>query len=125
MRSEFMDRLKENKLAMSGLCVVLWLVAVAILAPLITPFAPNDINVDSILLNPSWTHPFGTDELGRDVYTRMVYGARISLYVGIIAAGLATLIGVILGSLAGYYGGWVETVIMRFTDIMLCFPSFF
>jgi peptide/nickel transport system permease protein len=89
------------------------------------PFAPNDINVDSILLNPSWTHPFGTDELGRDVYTRMVYGARISLYVGIIAAGLATLIGVILGSLAGYYGGWVETVIMRFTDIMLCFPSFF
>jgi peptide/nickel transport system permease protein len=125
MRSEFISRLKANKLAMSGLAVVLWLVVVAVLAPLITPHGPNDINVDSILLGPSWQHPFGTDELGRDVYTRMVYGARISLYVGIIAAGLATLIGVILGSVAGYYGGMVETVIMRFTDVMLCFPSFF
>ena len=125
MRTQFISRLKENKLAMSGLAVVIWLVAVALLAPLITPYGPNDIDVNSILLSPSWQHPFGTDELGRDVYTRMVYGARISLYVGIIAAGLATIIGVALGALAGYYGGVVESVIMRFTDIMLCFPSFF
>jgi peptide/nickel transport system permease protein len=81
--------------------------------------------VDAILLPPSPEHLFGTDELGRDVFSRMVYGSQVSLQVGFVSAGIATLVGVILGALAGYYGGKVETAIMRFTDMMLCFPTFF
>ena len=121
----FMSRLRENRLAMAGLAVVVFLILTALLSPLLSPFDPNDIDVDAILLPPSVSHPFGTDELGRDVFSRMLHGSRISLQVGIVAAGLATLVGVILGAMAGYYGGWVEAVIMRFTDMMLCFPTFF
>jgi len=74
---------------------------------------------------PSFAHPLGTDDLGRDVLARILYGARISLLVGFVAVGLATLIGVFLGALSGYYGRWVDSLIMRFVDIMLCFPTFF
>jgi peptide/nickel transport system permease protein len=121
----FWGALSANRLAMLGLVVVAALVLVAALAPWLAPFDPNAIDVKSILLPPSWSHPFGTDELGRDVFSRMIYGSRVSLQVGIVAAGLATLVGVILGALAGYYGGWVEAAVMRFTDMMLCFPTFF
>ena len=125
MHSDFLRNLSENRLAMTGLAVILCLIAVALAAPIIAPHDYRAIDVDSILLPPSLAHPCGTDELGRDVFARMVQGARISLYVGVIAAGLATLIGVVMGALAGYYGGWVEAAIMRFTDMMLCFPTFF
>ncbi len=125
MGSEFLAHLKENRLAMAGLAVVLCLVVVALLAPWLATHDPNQIDVDAILLPPSLEHFLGTDELGRDVYSRMLYGARVSLQVGLVAAGLATLVGVVLGALAGYYGGWVEAGIMRFTDMMLCFPTFF
>ncbi len=125
MHSDFLRNLSENRLAMTGLAVILCLIAVALFAPLLSPVDYKAINVDAILLPPSLEHYCGTDELGRDVFSRMVQGARISLYVGVIAAGLATLIGVILGAIAGYYGGWVEAFIMRFTDMMLCFPTFF
>ncbi|MFZ5587900.1 MAG: ABC transporter permease [Thermodesulfobacteriota bacterium] len=121
----FWAALSANRLALLGLVVVAALVLVAALAPWLAPFDPNAIDVKSILLPPSWSHPFGTDELGRDVFSRMIYGSRVSLQVGIVAAGLATLVGVILGALAGYYGGWVEAAVMRFTDMMLCFPTFF
>lgn len=121
----FLRRLKANRLAMAGAIVVLVLVVVAVLAPVITPHDPYAIDVAAILLPPSPQHLFGTDELGRDVFSRMVYGARVSLQVGFVAAGLATLVGVFLGALAGYYGGKVEALIMRFTDMMLCFPTFF
>ncbi|MGD8564361.1 MAG: ABC transporter permease [Desulfarculaceae bacterium] len=125
MLAEFWHRLTTNRLAVLGLFVVLGLIAVAVLAPWLVPYDPQAINVDAILLPPSPQHFFGTDELGRDVFSRMIYGSQVSLQVGIVAAGLATAIGVFLGALAGYYGGWVETVIMRFTDMMLCFPTFF
>jgi len=121
----FLKRLLANRLAVAGALVVGVLVAVAALAPLIAPHDPYDVDVTAILLPPSPEHPFGTDELGRDVFSRMVYGARVSLEVGFVAAGLATLVGVLLGALAGYYGGKVEALIMRFTDMMLCFPTFF
>ena len=74
---------------------------------------------------PSLQHPLGTDELGRDVLSRMIWGSRISLKVGFVAVGIAIFIGVIVGAVAGYYGGWVDAVLMRFVDMMLCFPAFF
>ncbi|MFH1057821.1 MAG: ABC transporter permease [Pseudomonadota bacterium] len=123
--SNFWGALSVNRLAMLGLMVVAALILVAALAPWLAPFDPNAIDVKAILLPPSWGHPFGTDELGRDVFSRMIFGSRVSLQVGIVAAGLATLVGVVLGALAGYYGGWVEAAVMRFTDMMLCFPAFF
>ncbi len=123
--AQFAHNLGGNRLAMAGLVVVLILLVVALAAPLLCPHDPNDIDVDAILLPPSLSHPFGTDELGRDVFSRMVMGSRVSLEVGLVSAGVATVIGVILGALAGFYGGWVESAIMRFTDMMLCFPTFF
>jgi len=86
---------------------------------------PAAIDVSQSLLPPSMAHPFGTDDLGREVFVRMLYGARISLLVGFVAVGISTVIGIILGALAGYYGSWVDALVMRFVDIMLCFPTFF
>ena len=115
----------RNPLAITGLITVCLLGTVAILAPLISPHDPATIDVSNVLAPPSGTHPFGTDDLGRDVAARMIYGARISLAVGFVAVGISVLIGILVGALAGYYGGWVDALAMRFTDIMLCFPSFF
>ena len=122
---QFVYNLRANRLAMAGLVVVLVLLFTALFAPWLTTHDPNGIDVEAILLPPSLSHPFGTDELGRDVFSRMIMGSRVSLEVGLVSAGVATLLGVILGALAGYYGGWVESSIMRFTDMMLCFPTFF
>lgn len=114
-----------NKLIIFGAMIVLFFAIMAILAPFIAPYDPGQIDVENILTGPSKEHILGTDSLGRDLFSRMVYGGRISLLVGFIAVGISALIGVILGSLAGYYGRWVDIVIMRFVDIMLCFPTFF
>jgi len=118
-------RFRKNKLALGGGILVLFLFIIAFLAPLISPHDPGDINVKNILLSPGKTHPLGTDELGRDILSRMIWASRISLKVGFVAMGIAVLIGIILGSLAGYYGGKIDNLIMRFVDIMLCFPTFF
>ena len=125
VRVGFGEALRANRLALTGLAIVAALLLIAALAPWVAPYDPNAINVDAILLSPSAAHFFGTDELGRDVFSRMVYGSRVSLQVGLVSAGLSTLIGVLLGALAGYYGRWVEASIMRFVDMMLCFPTFF
>lgn len=122
---DFWSVLIENRLAMAGLAIVVFLLIVAAAAPVLSPHNPFEINVDAVLLQPSWSHPFGTDDLGRDVLSRMIYGSRVSLQVGLVSAGIATIIGVILGAIAGYYGGWTDSLIMRFTDMMLCFPTFF
>jgi peptide/nickel transport system permease protein len=121
----FWSRFFRDRLAVAGLAIVLSFFALSILTPVIAPYDPSAIDVDNILASPSAQHLFGTDDLGRDVFTRMLYGAGISLKVGFVAVGIATIIGVLLGSIAGYYGGIVDMVIMRFVDIMLCFPSFF
>ena len=123
--SDFIYRFTRNPLALAGSAVILALFAVAILAPEVATHSPNLIDTGSILLPPSPGHLLGTDELGRDVFSRMVYSARISLLVGFVAAGIATVIGVIIGAVAGYYGGIVDGVLMRSTDIMLCFPTIF
>jgi peptide/nickel transport system permease protein len=101
------------------------LLLVSLLAPWIAPYDPNEINLKMVLSAPSASHLCGTDQLGRDVLSRMIWGARISLKVGFVATGIAILIGAILGAVAGYYGRWIDAVTMRFVDIMLCFPTFF
>ena len=125
MRTEFWKRFSKNKIALAGSCVVILLFIISILAPWLSPYDPNQINLKLVLSPPSGSHLFGTDQLGRDVLSRMIWGARISLKVGFVATGIAILIGAVLGAVAGYYGRWIDAVIMRFVDIMLCFPTFF
>lgn len=121
----FWQRLKRNRFALAGGSVVILLFAVSILAPLIAPYDPNRINAWHVLAPPSWQHWFGTDELGRDVFSRVLYGARISLKVGFVAVGIAVVIGTVVGLVSGYYSGMVDAFLMRAVDIMLCFPAFF
>jgi peptide/nickel transport system permease protein len=121
----FWPRIRRNKLAITGAVVVLMLLIASLLAPWIAPHNPTQINAWQVLAPPSTSHWFGTDELGRDVFSRVLYGARISLKVGFVAIGIAIVLGSVVGLVAGYYGGWVDTVLMRCVDIMLCFPAFF
>lgn len=114
-----------NKLMLFGAVIVALFTIVAIFAPFIATHDPGMIDIDNILAEPSRDHLLGTDSLGRDLFSRMVYGTRISLLVGLIAVGISAIIGIFLGSIAGYYGKWVDVLIMRFVDIMLCFPTFF
>ena len=120
-----MNLFKGNLLATVGFIIISIILFVAIFAPLLSPYDPNYIDINSILLPPSFDHLMGTDGLGRDVLSRMLYGARISLFVGFVAVGIATIIGIFLGSIAGFYGGWLDSIIMRLVDIMLSIPSFF
>jgi peptide/nickel transport system permease protein len=122
---DFLRRLFRNRLAAGGGIVIALLFVVAAVPSLVTDRDPNRIDILRILAPPSAEHPLGTDELGRDVLSRMVHGARISLEVGFVATGIATAIGLVVGLIAGFYGRWIDGVLMRFVDIMLCFPSFF
>lgn len=115
----------RNPLILTGGGIVLLMGLLALLAPLLTPFDPTHIEVSKAYLPPSITHIMGTDALGRDVFTRMLYGARVSLLVGFIAVGISTALGIFIGAIAGYYGHKIDGTLMRFVDIMLCFPSFF
>ncbi|MDD2852323.1 MAG: ABC transporter permease [Desulfuromonadaceae bacterium] len=121
----FWPRLKRNRFALFGGCVVLALFAVSLFAPLIAPYDPDAINAWHVLSPPSWQHWCGTDELGRDVFSRVLFGARVSLKVGFVAVGIAVSIGTVVGLVSGYFGGLVDATLMRFVDIMLCFPAFF
>jgi peptide/nickel transport system permease protein len=125
MKADFWYRFLKNKMAIAGAVVVILLFIVSFLSPFLSPYDPNEIDLKNVLSPPSQYHLFGTDQLGRDVMSRMIWGAGISLKVGFVATGIAILIGAILGAIAGYYGRWVDAVVMRFVDIMLCFPSFF
>lgn len=123
--SLFWKRFKRNRLAVLGGGIVLLLFVIAIFAPIVSPHDPNAIDVKHILEPPGIKHPFGTDDLGRDILSRVIWGSRISLSVGFVAVGIATVIGIILGAISGYYGGWIDRVVMRFVDIMLSIPTFF
>ncbi len=125
MAAEFLRRLSRNKLAVAGGIVIVALFVVAVVPRAFAPYDPDRIDILRVLQPPSASHLLGTDELGRDVLSRIVYGARISLAVGFVATGIALVIGLLVGLFAGYYGKWVDAVLMRFVDIMLCFPSFF
>lgn len=123
--NQTLSKALSNPLALSGFIIIATIMLLALFAPLIAPYDPDSIDVKAILVPPSSEHFMGTDGLGRDVFSRMLFGARISLLVGIVAVGIATLIGVILGSIAGYYRGLVDILIMRTVDVMLSIPTFF
>lgn len=113
----------RSKAVLIGGIIVLAVVLAAILAPLLSTHDPYEMNVKERLLDPlEGGHLLGTDQFGRDLYTRILYGAQVSLEVGIVSVSLALVIGVTLGLISGYYGGWIDTVIMRFVDIVLSFP---
>ncbi|MCC6935005.1 MAG: ABC transporter permease [Thermomicrobiales bacterium] len=115
-------RARQNRNLMLGLSLFLLLVLVALAAPLLAPFDPYALDYQNALQSPSWAHPFGTDNLGRDVFSRVLYGARIDLRVGIISVISPFIIGLTLGMLAGYYGGWIDTIVMRLVDVVQAFP---
>jgi len=125
LRHLYWNRFRRNGLAIAGGVIVAALFFVAILAPLLSPYDPDAIDRHHVLISPDIHHPLGTDDLGRDVLSRMIWGSRISLAVGFVAVGIATAIGMLLGAVSGYYGGWTDRVIMRFIDIMLSIPTFF
>jgi len=118
-------RLERNRLTLAGAVIVAVLFVVAAAAPILAPYDYAAIDAAHVLEPPSAAHWLGTDGLGRDVLSRMIFGARVSLLVGFVSAGLACLIGVLLGAVAGYFGGVVDTIVMRLVDVMLSFPSFF
>ncbi|MFC4735089.1 nickel transporter permease [Bacillus daqingensis] len=115
--------LKKNKLALVGLFIIAFFILTAIFAPLLTSYQPQSINAGPRLQSPNADHWFGTDDLGRDIFTRIVYGARISLMVGFFAVTGALFFGSLLGIIAGYFGRWIDMIISRIFDIMLAFPS--
>lgn len=118
-----LHRVWRNPFGAIGIVVLGGTILVAVFAPLLTPYEPNVQHIGDELLGPSTTYPLGTDELGRDLMTRLMYGARISLLVGLVSVGLGVLVGVTTGLAAGYWGGWIETVIMRLWDATLAFPA--
>jgi peptide/nickel transport system permease protein len=120
-------RFRENRLAIISLYLVIFFYLIAILTPLLAPFDPSAIDnvLETRYRSPSWEHPFGTDEFGRDLYSRALYGARVSLSVGLLAVIIAISVGTIYGSVAGYFGGIVDNILMRFVDVIIAFPTFF
>ena len=121
----YFEKLLKNKLAKVGILIIVALILTAIFSPLISTHNPIEGNILERLQSPSKNHLLGTDEMGRDVFSRMVYGTRISISVGIIAVGISVIVGTFLGLISGYFGGIIDTIIMRFVDIILCFPTFF
>ena len=120
---EIWRRFRRNKQAMVGMCMLLLMIFSAIFASVISPYDPLQQDIINRLQPPSAAHFFGTDELGRDIFSRILYGSRISLTVGLIAVSISSVVGCALGAIAGYYGGVLDNVIMRCTDVLMAIPS--
>src|SRR5689334_20667316 len=116
-------RLRRHRLALAGLAFLALLILCAISADLISPYRPLDQAMNVRLKPPSAAHWLGTDDFGRDILSRIIYGSRISLQIGFVAVGIAGTIGVVLGMVSGYFGGWVDSVVMRCMDVLLAFPA--
>nr|WP_299500374.1 ABC transporter permease subunit [uncultured Rhizobium sp.] len=129
MLAEFWFYFSENRGAVIGLVVFIALVLIAVFAPLVAPHSPFEQYRDAILLPPawleggSWSYPLGTDPVGRDIMSRLIYGSQYSLFIGVFVTTLSLTTGIAIGVIAGYYGGWLDTTIMRLMDIILAFPS--
>src|SRR5690625_67481 len=116
-------RIIKSKTSLIGLCIIIILIVTALLAPVIATHSPTDQSIIDRYQTPSSEHLLGMDELGRDIFGRIVYGTRISIQIGIIAVGISMIVGVLLGATAGYFGKWIDQVIMRLIDILMAFPS--
>lgn len=116
-------RFRQQRPAMIGLFILLILVLASLAAPLLTSYDPEKLKLSDALIPPNATHPLGTDHLGRDLLARILYGGRLSLMIGFLAVGIGLAVGTPLGAISGYYGGWVDMVLQRITDVLLSFPS--
>ncbi|SFP58451.1 nickel transporter permease [Salibacterium halotolerans] len=116
-------RLKKNKAAMAGGILILFFILVAVIGPYFVPYTAAEQNVLNKLQGPSAEHWFGTDQLGRDIFSRIVHGMSITLYIGFFSVFIAAIFGVIIGIVAGYYGGKIDTILMRLMDVLLAFPG--
>ena len=122
-RPGFIASMKRDKKAVAGAVLLALFTVAAIVAPLVAPYDPNSMEFDMIG-SPDWRHPLGTDDLGRDLLSRLIYGAQVSLFVGFATVGIALVAGIALGVAAGFYGGFIDTVIMRYIDLQWAFPNF-
>ena len=118
-----LQRLMKDKAAVIGLTIIVIFAIIAILAPYISPYPFDKTDIKNSFAGPSWEHPFGTDDLGRDILSRIMYGGRYSLRIGIISVSSALVVGIAIGSIAGYFGGWMDMILMRFLDIFQAIPG--
>src|SRR5687767_13225503 len=125
MLSLYLERFRSNRLALAGFLLIACLSLVALLAPFLSPQNPAAQDLTQRLQGPSSQHWLGTDDLGRDVFSRLIAGTRISLSVGFVAVGISLLVGICLGLLAGFFGGKLDIVLMRLVDVMLSIPTLF
>ena len=123
LKEQLLRMCRQNKLAAFSAALILVVILIAIFAPVLAPYGEAEQDLISRLQGPSAAHWFGTDELGRDVFSRILYGSRLSLTIGILPSIISLVVGIFFGLLAGYFGGWVDYVIMRLADIMLSIPS--
>jgi peptide/nickel transport system permease protein len=124
-KKTFWRYFKRRRMAVGSLVIIVIIFLIAGFASFLSPYDPGKTNVAFKLKSPSFQHYLGTDNLGRDVFSRMLHGSRVSLSVGFVAVAISVGIGILVGAMAGYYSGWVDSLLMRFVDVMLCFPSFF
>ena len=124
LRADVWRRFKRNRMAMVGLGFILLLALVAAFAPLIAPYGITERASGQFRQGPSLDHWFGTDDIGRDVFSRVVYGARVSLRIGFLATAISLVLGLLLGAISGFFGGGIDTIIMRITDVFLAIPYF-
>jgi peptide/nickel transport system permease protein len=120
---DFLRRFVRHRLAMVGFTIVLALVVVGLFGRALAPYDPLGMDFGALFAPPSWAHPFGTDEFGRDIFSRVLYGARVSLQVAFIAVGISGTVGVLLGLTAGFLGGWIDELVMRVMDVLFAFPA--
>jgi peptide/nickel transport system permease protein len=120
----FWIRFKRNNTAIFGLILILLILAMALFAPIIAPYSPTRIRVGPRLVPPNLKYLLGTDDLGRDILSQIIWSSRISLLVGFVSAAISTLVGIIIGSISGYFGGFIDKILMRFTEVILVIPTF-
>ncbi|WP_284639278.1 ABC transporter permease [Paenibacillus silviterrae] len=117
------EKIRRNKLAMIGFAIIMVMMICALLAPVLTPYQPDEIDLGNRLMPPSGEHLLGTDKIGRDVATRILYGARISIFIGLSSAFGGALIGTILGCFSGFWGGWFDKIMLRVSELFMTFPQ--
>ena len=122
--SEIWRRLLKNKAAVVSFFIIIFIILVAVFADTLAPYPYDEQDYSKSFATPSWENPLGTDKLGRDLFSRIIYGTRQSLQLGVVATAIAYIIGIIIGAIAGYYGGWTDTLIMRILDIYQSIPMF-